>query len=208
MPTFCATESGEYAFKGKNQVHRKRPWNELGHDRARSAGFLLALSVLPLINLPPSLSLLFLSMGPKYLFLGWGVHIAPCLSPLTPVHIQAHHYSENPAVQKKFLISPQIHLLLKLGMGWGAVAVLNPPPGGVFQSVHPPSASLSSCLPVSRATESPGSGSGCVSLPAWSLGDSSKGIFHFLYSCGSLPLPQAEQEQSGVGRMFSADFSP
>lgn len=39
-----------------------------------------------------------------------------------PVHIQ--HYSENPVVQKKFPITPQIHLLLKCG--GDAVAVLLP----------------------------------------------------------------------------------
>jgi hypothetical protein len=41
LPTFCAKESGEYAFKGKYQVSRKRPWNGLEHNRARVSGFVI-----------------------------------------------------------------------------------------------------------------------------------------------------------------------
>lgn len=155
-----------------------------------------------LVNLPPSPPFHFSSSQWALSTCSWGGsggrQIASCLS-LTPVHIQNHHYSENPVLQKKSPITSKIYLLLK----WGNAVVL--PPLGFPE--HPSSVLCQLSVPVCltqtasqspvRVTDSPGSGFSCVSLLAWSSGDSSKGSFHYFYSHGGPPLPRLSRSRVG-----------
>lgn len=64
-----------------------------------------------------------------------------------------------------------------------------------FQSIHPPSTVCQ--FPSVCVTDSPGSGFSCVSLLAWSSGDSSKGSFHFFPSRGGPLLPRLSRSRAG-----------